>query len=66
MGTSPSDFPILRSELAIRVADASVLVLDHDAECHDYACLMREGCPERIVLFNALNDATNDYREASR
>lgn len=51
-------------ECARRVADAAAVLLDHDAECREFACLMRDGCEVRVVLMDTLNAATNDYIEA--
>ena len=51
---------------AVRVADAAMLLLQHDESCLLWACLMRDGCPERERLMDVLNDAVNDYAKQTR
>jgi hypothetical protein len=47
--------PDLPVTLAERVADGAVALLDHDSSCRDFACLQRDGCPERAALMAAHN-----------
>jgi hypothetical protein len=45
------------------LATLAVALLNHDASCRDFACLLRGGCPERKTLMKEYDDAVNAYAE---
>ena len=49
--------------LPVRVADAYLALAHHEEECHEFACLMRDGCPEWDALMTELRQAALEYKE---